>query len=186
MIFVLIQILCDKKYKCKKNNPSENDSSFSDSNQNNQSLISKRKEKISREKDVYGQSLSHEQVTFDQPKSPSFCPSHSCIPTETNNVDKKTSILRQPQHILESVNFNNQTSTLKFPPSFNLKKDQKSTPIRSSTNLNCTCQIDKDSFTPNCTPTTTKKSILSKQNQFETKVDIHETDNQTFESNDLC
>ena len=172
LIVVILQIWCDRNYKCKKNPQSSNDSSLSDSSkENNQPQIPKRKKKMTKNK------RHTERVTFHQPKSQSV----TLNPTPTLNSNNS-----------ETVSFDNKTSSLQFPPSFNLKKTQKSTPIRPSTNLSCTCQIDTDSesITLKHQPSTkqnysTRKNdtFSPKKNESDIKVEIHqETDNQSTET----
>ena len=172
MIFVLIQILCDKNYKCKKKSSSTIDSD-SDSIENDRKTLPKH--------------IKKEKVTFtDQPQSLN-------VPTtsETINFGNQTSILRSPHsckpNISETVTFDNQTSTLQFPPSFNLKSDEKSTP-KPSANLNNTCRIDLDCLPQNnfISPTRQNNLVFSRKIQAQ----VHQEDpnliNQTNDSFHSC
>ena len=74
-----------------------------------------------------------------------------------------------------------QTSTLQFPPSFNLKSNQKSTPKKQQTICNDTSvQIDPN-LTETSNQTKTNAESKLKKGQIETTIEVHESNDSNIE-----
>ena len=102
-IFVLIQILCDKNYSFKKRDTIRKSNKKINSTSNQKTQM-----KNSIELNCSSDVLENE-LFLNQPREKTMSHSMSCYPKTPDRVT-----------------FNNET--LKFPPSFNLQSNQKSTP----------------------------------------------------------
>ena len=117
--------MCDRNYEFCNNQIAEHYSTADTSEENTMELTKKEGEK-NRKKAPMTTSCSHcEQFIVGQPQS-------------CNHPSLKKESLGQ------NVNFHHQTSTMQFPPSFNLRSNQKSTPKRQT----CSIQIDPTNFGP--------------------------------------
>ena len=166
MIFVLIQMFCDKNYKCRKESQIDSDLQNLNQKKNKKELNTcpdKREEEV-----IVCQpncSNHHKKRTYDN--------SHSCCPDHFDNkAHSKTQNTSSPSFCNnQQVKFKNQTSSLRFSPSFNLKSNKKSTPLPScqkkvfqnttGTSQNCS-QLDGTTNSPS---------------SFETAVNIESTSN---------
>ena len=150
--------MCDRKFKFCKNQPRETDYSSSSEEDQDNDVSNKLSTQKKNPKKHYSNKKQHKTPVIASQTN--TCCSHSCHCINRSTLPCPSF---DPSSMCETaVNFNNQTSTLNLPPSFNLRSDKKSTPIRFGSN-----------------PT----SILNshkKQNQSETKIEIHRED----ESND--
>ena len=161
-LVVLVQMICAKNYKfCKNQNANENE-------------ISQKNTKNT--KKTSDQTYCHDQVFYNQPQS---CHYPSLGKTSTSHLPN------------QKVNFDNQSSILKFSPSFNLRANQKSTPKKQ-------CRICEDicfetvahAGQTNTVPTHSSCSTLRKNKTnvdsgIETIVEIHDnnnSENDTFHS----
>ena len=169
-LVVVIQKMCDRNYKLCNNNPiAEHDLTTDTSDEESKQLtkIKVKKEKIKKTKKV-SQKNSCNQTNFcdqcivGQPQPCHYPKEKLCC------SDRK-------------VNFNTQTSTLQFPPSFNLKSNQKSTPKRQQHICNDTSvQIDPN-LTETSNQTKTNAESKLKKGQIETTIEVHESNDSNIE-----
>lgn len=127
-LVVLVQIMCDRKFKFCKNQPIETE-------KDNDSVTKPPKNAAKPSKFCNEQHVNT-NVICNQP--------HSCYPEPHSSChNDRKSFLQTCNCDMSSVNntvcFKNKTSTIDFPPSFNLKSDKKSTPKQLSQKLNQTC-----------------------------------------------
>ena len=151
--------MCDKNYKfCENQNAKIEDETNKKSTQNN--------------KRTTNQTYCDDQFIFNQPLS---C-NHPSI--------DENSTLHLPN---QKVNFHNQSSTLKFPPSFNLRANQKSTPkkqCRVCENI-CLENVGQTNTVPIHSSLKKSKQTVDSGIETETRVEIHnnnDSDNDTFHS----
>ena len=140
LIFVLIQILCDKNYSCKKRNDTRKSDNITSTHTtlNQKKNFEKSQMKNSIELNCSSDVLENE-IFFNQPGEKNMSHSLSCYPKSHDRVT-----------------FNKET--LKFPPSFNLQSRQKSTP-KPLANLSL---IQKNQFqTPNFTLSDSNQNATS-------------------------
>ena len=119
--FVLIQILCDKNYQCKKEHQTESESdneSIAFKDNSFKKHIKKTRKNVTEKESK----LKFDANLDDQEES--FFFHQSCC---NNNTTKSKSHSCCPDH-KENVKFDNKTSTVTFAPSFNLPPNKKSTP----------------------------------------------------------
>ena len=156
--------MCDRKFKFCKNQHTEAEE------EKDIDCV----DKLSTQKRKKNKKITEETVISNQPNT---CHSHVCqFIHEKSILPKPCPCPFDPLNNIETaVNFNNQTSTVNLPPSFNLKSDKKSTPI----------QLNRKGFetTLNSSPILKHRTNSSKkQNSDEIKVEIHNEDesNETF------
>ena len=115
-VIVLIQIMCDRNYTCRKNQENKlSDAEKSFDNSRTSPFDSKKQTKNTIELNSSDDELKNTLYVCEQCQNTSVNP-HSCHPKS------------------RGVTFNNLDSTLAFPPSFNLQSAQKSTPKRLNQN----------------------------------------------------
>ena len=161
-LVILIQVMCDQKFKICQNKPS--DSTFP-------------KKKVSKNDCTKQTNDKNTCLSCTQQTKTNVI----CNQPHTCNPDPCTCHFSSSN---EHIKFDNKTSTLTFPPSFNLKSDKKSTPVRFSQNCNQSCfQISPSPLIKK------KRNATKKQTQSETKIDIEvhrdneaSTDDETFHS----
>ena len=171
----MIQILCDKNFRFKKN--IGNESSIESNNESTLNDID-HKPKIKIEKDT---TIEKQQKKKSKSCDQSCCPDHHQNNQKTmkNKIEMNTSFDDQPHSCCpdhHKIRFNNQTSTLQISPSFNLKSNQKSTP----NNCAYTNRPKQSMFSPQ-----QHSSTQTAKSQLDVKVDIecqNDSDNETFHS----
>ena len=152
----MIQVFCNKNYKCPKKPKSKNDIETSEDSENESYTPNKRRpikttkknEKVKKSKkrvSIQDHSLEHEDVICGQPHTCrcSICEKTNCPDTFVTCTHNKDS---------------------NVPPSFNLHTYQKSTPIRSSHN-------SKQNVPAHSQPTFSS-------NQIDTVIDVHSSQNE--------
>ena len=168
--------MCDQKFKFCENQPTNVPEKEEDNN-----LVNKPPKKNIKKNETQEQNWQthHSNVICNQP---STCVPHhqSC----SSNYPKYAS--KNSPSFDNTVDFNSKTSTLNFPPSFNLRSDKKSTPAHqtrfqitpSSSPLNKT----RSRFTPKQTQTDTKIEIEVHQNNEPQHDNIQVDDTQSNET----
>ena len=156
--------MCDRNYKfCDTQNMQQNEPS-KDSSDNNSDHKKKLKKNQCTQHTI-NQTCCHDGFVYNQPES-------------FYHPNKKSSMCCRPDH---KVKFQNESSTLQFPPSFNLRSDKKSTPKRTGNDSDSHFENDSTNFTPpNFTPPHQKPIALPRQSKtnnvdsgIQTTIDIH-------------
>ena len=168
-IVVIIQVLCNKNYRCPKNRRPEFDSSFLNERNTQNSIELKEKPKNQKRVSIQDQTQTHENIICGPPQSyPSSIFERSTVPTAcyTCTPHNQSSTVptacytgtphNQSSTVFPSFNFQTHQQNSTEPPSFKLHTCQKSTPIPKSSSIQ-----------KNPAHSTLKK------NQIETKIDVH-------------
>ena len=147
--------MCDQKFKFCENQPTDvNYPNLSDAEAGNDIKSVKKLSPLTAKKNSDKSEKKIDVIC----RQPNTCHSHShCQPCPFD-----------PSNNSETVNFKNQTSSVHFPPSFNLRSDKKSTPMKFSHNCTDSCFETSSTSSPKLSKTKSNK----KPTQSETKVDI--------------
>ena len=158
---MLVQILCNKKYSCPKTESNSLSSSESDSSEN----LSMHKEKKQKKQKKRQQTTQLKKIK-KEPLS---------IRESTNSV----SFDELKSSILKKSDCHNTSLTSQLSPSFNIKTNMKSTPVRPC--QNCETVLKNTSSVQTAQISSEKKS--NRKNAPDTIVDVHAQPN--FDVSDI-
>lgn len=175
--------MCDQKFKFCENQPTKlkSDCSVSSAESDNGFGNNPQKQNTLRKKKTQAEQLPNTQNTFknvicDQPYN-CYPNPHQCCRTP----HKKCIAQNLPSLNGDTVQFDNKTSTLNFPPSFNLKSDKKSTPICTLHQRDQTCI----QMTPASSPLL-KTKTKSNEKQTKIQVEVHRSnESQTNQTDEI-